>query len=64
MEQDLIAQAEAAFAEALKFDEKRARFESEHKVSPAATARRAVDKHLERAVALEAAAFAPVAAAV
>ena len=63
MQQELIAQAQRAFAEALMFDAKRARFESEGKASLAASARRAVDKHLERAVALEAAALAPTAAA-
>lgn len=63
MQPDLISQAEEAFAEALKYDEKRARLEGEGKTSLAAGARRAVEKHLERAVALETAAFAGEAAA-
>lgn len=58
MQTDLIAQAEGALAKALTFDEKRAALAAEARHSLAATAERKVDEHLERAVELEAAAFA------
>lgn len=58
MDQHLITEAWAAYDKAARFDEKRSRLVDEGKDALATAAKLAVDKHLDRAVELEAAAFA------
>lgn len=58
MQQDLMNEAWAAYAEAEKFDQKRTRLTGEGKHTLAANAQRAAERQLERAAALETAAIA------
>jgi hypothetical protein len=63
MQQHVIAEAWAAYNDAVRYDEKRIRLAREGKHQLAGTAGRAADRHLDRAIALEAAAFADTAVA-